>query len=61
MTQDAQVEPAPELTLDRALSIMKDAFRVAAERDAGTGDRIQIVIMRAGVKPEVVYVQLRED
>jgi len=61
MTQDKKVEPVPELTLNRAMSIMKDAFRVAAERDSGTGDQIQMVIMKAGAKPSVVYVQLRED
>ena len=61
MTQDASVAPAPQLTIERAVAIMKDAFRMATEREIATGDKLQLVIIKAGQPPKTQYVDLRED
>jgi 20S proteasome subunit beta 6 len=45
--------PAPELTLARAISIAKDAFTSATERDIYTGDCLELfIITRDGLKVE---------
>lgn len=45
--------PQPELTLEYAIKITKDAFTSAAERDIHTGDFVEIwVITSAGVQVE---------
>uniref|UniRef100_A0A8R1EGV8 Proteasome subunit beta n=1 Tax=Caenorhabditis japonica TaxID=281687 RepID=A0A8R1EGV8_CAEJA len=38
----------PALTMERAISLMKDSFRGAAEREISTGDKIHLVIAEAG-------------
>ncbi|EPB69954.1 peptidase, T1 family [Ancylostoma ceylanicum] len=51
----------PPLTLQRAISLMKDAFRTAAEREISTGDKIHLVIAEAGKPIQQVHLPLRED
>lgn len=56
----ADVEKPP-LTIDRATSLIKDAFRVAAEREISTGDKIHLVIAEAGKPVRKIHLPLRED
>jgi len=50
----------PELTLDEAVDLVKDAFSSAAERDIYTGDAVYIAIIdKNGVRDE--RVELRKD
>ncbi|KAK0404463.1 hypothetical protein QR680_017464 [Steinernema hermaphroditum] len=51
----------PELTLERATALLKDAFRNAAERETSTGDKISLVIAEAGKPIRQMFVPLRED
>lgn len=51
----------PPLTLERAVSLMKDAFRTSAEREISTGDKIHLVIAEAGKPIKQMYLPLRED
>ena len=49
-----------QLTLEKALSVLKDVFIAAAERDIYTGDSIAIyVIKKDGIKSE--NFDLRKD
>ncbi|CAJ0939388.1 unnamed protein product, partial [Mesorhabditis belari] len=45
----------PELTLERAKSLIKDAFRGAAEREISTGDKIHLIVARAGQPIEYLW------
>ncbi|VDN22641.1 unnamed protein product [Gongylonema pulchrum] len=60
MTLSSDVEK-PRLTIERAKSLMKDAFRVASEREISTGDKIHIVIAEAGKPLRKMFLPLRED
>lgn len=51
----------PPLTIERATSLLKDAFRFASEREISTGDQIFVVVAEAGKSIKTSYVQLRED
>uniref|UniRef100_A0A914DS25 Proteasome subunit beta n=1 Tax=Acrobeloides nanus TaxID=290746 RepID=A0A914DS25_9BILA len=51
----------PPLTLDRAIKLVRDAFRMVAEREITTGDRINLVIAEAGQPVKKISVNLRED
>ncbi|MFH4983158.1 hypothetical protein AB6A40_009867 [Gnathostoma spinigerum] len=51
----------PLLTIDRATSLMKDAFRLAAEREFSTGDQIHLVICETGKPIRQLHLPLRED
>lgn len=51
----------PHLTIERATSLIKDAFRVAAEREISTGDKIHLVIAEAGKPIRKMHLPLRED
>lgn len=51
----------PEMTMDRAKSLMKDAFKSATERETCTGDKIHLVILAKGKPVQEEWVQLRED
>ncbi|VDD90803.1 unnamed protein product [Enterobius vermicularis] len=60
VTQSDETERIP-LTVERATSLMKDAFRMVAEREIGTGDRIHLVIAECNKPIRQVYLPLRED
>uniref|UniRef100_A0A914W3A6 Proteasome subunit beta n=1 Tax=Plectus sambesii TaxID=2011161 RepID=A0A914W3A6_9BILA len=51
----------PALTLERAISLVKDAFRVAAERETSTGDKIHLVVAAHGKPIHQEFLLLRED
>ncbi|KAF1761530.1 hypothetical protein GCK72_009786 [Caenorhabditis remanei] len=51
----------PQLTLERAISLMKDSFRGAAEREISTGDKIHLVIAETGKPVVQKFLPLRED
>jgi len=51
----------PPLTLERAISLIKDAFRVSAEREIGTGDKIHLVVAVHGKPIHQEFLPLRED
>uniref|UniRef100_A0A915BGN6 Proteasome subunit beta n=2 Tax=Parascaris univalens TaxID=6257 RepID=A0A915BGN6_PARUN len=51
----------PALTIERATSLMKDAFRVSAEREICTGDKIHLVIAERGKPIRQMHLPLRED
>ncbi|KJH49421.1 peptidase, T1 family [Dictyocaulus viviparus] len=51
----------PSLTLQRATSLIKDAFRTAAEREISTGDKIHLVIAEKGKPIQQSFIPLRED
>ena len=38
----------PPLTLERAVSLVKDSMRMATERETSTGDKVQVIIAVAG-------------
>jgi len=59
--QNVPLNERPEMTLDRALAILTDAFISAAERDIHTGDTLEIVKIFADRKPERATFQLRND
>jgi len=53
-------EPPPPLTLDKVLSLVKDVFVSAAERDIYTGDGLHIdVVSAAGIDTDTM--RLRYD
>ncbi|KAK6113372.1 Proteasome subunit family protein [Brugia pahangi] len=60
VTMSGDVEK-PLLTIERATSLIKDAFRVAAEREISTGDKIHLVIAEAGKPIRKMHLPLRED
>ena len=49
------------LELDKVISIVKDAFTSATERDIYTGDCLQIFIIRKGQPVEVQHYPLKRD
>lgn len=51
----------PVLTIERATTMIKDAFRSAAERDSCTGDAVSIVIAEAGKAIKTSTYAIRED
>ncbi|KAL9647789.1 hypothetical protein ABK040_001349 [Willaertia magna] len=52
--------PETPLTLEQALSIVKDSFTSAGERDIYTGDSVEIaIITKDGIKME--YLELKKD
>lgn len=53
-------EISPNITKEKALTVIKDSFISAAERDTSTGDGIIInIITKAGI--EVELFGLRKD
>jgi 20S proteasome subunit beta 6 len=61
-TTDSSVVKVPdELTVERAVSVLKDAFRMATERDTSTGDKLRVMVLKAGAKPVIQQFMLRED
>ena len=51
---------APNITKEKALTVIKDSFISAAERDTSTGDGIIInIITKSGI--EVEHFALRKD
>lgn len=53
-------EVAPNITKEKALTVIKDSFISAAERDTSTGDGIIInIITKSGI--EVEHFALRKD
>ncbi|KAL0479022.1 26S proteasome subunit beta-1 [Acrasis kona] len=55
-----QLVPSKELDLERALSLVKDSFTSAGERDIYTGDSVEIaIITQEGIKYETL--QLKQD
>ena len=51
----------PVLTIERAIGLAKDAFKMTAEREISTGDNIRVHIAQAGKPIRVETVKLRED
>lgn len=51
----------PKLTIERATSLIKDAFRFAAERETTTGDQVYVVVVEANKPVKSYHVALRED
>lgn len=51
----------PVLTIERAIALAKDAFKMTAEREISTGDSIHVCIAKAGSPMKKVIVPLRED
>jgi len=52
--------PDKKLTLEQSLSIVKDAFTSAGERDIYTGDSVEIMIItKDGIKQEIL--ELKKD
>jgi len=46
-------EPPPPLTVDKAVTLVKDVFTSAAERDIYTGDGLHIEVVSAdGIRSE---------
>ncbi|KAE9553454.1 hypothetical protein FO519_003326 [Halicephalobus sp. NKZ332] len=60
VTLDEKVE-RPKLTIERAIGLVKDAFKMTAEREISTGDKVNVVICEAGKPIRQVIVNLRED
>jgi len=53
-------DPLPRLTVDKAVTLVKDVFVSAAERDINTGDGLHVQLVSAdGVKSETM--KLRRD
>lgn len=51
----------PKLTVERAISLVKDAFRFVAEREITTGDGLYLVVAQANKPIQISNVPLRED
>uniref|UniRef100_A0AC34FZL1 Uncharacterized protein n=1 Tax=Panagrolaimus sp. ES5 TaxID=591445 RepID=A0AC34FZL1_9BILA len=51
----------PKLTIERAIALAKDAFKMTAEREISTGDSIRVHIAEAGKPIRREIVKLRED
>ncbi|KAI1722997.1 proteasome subunit domain-containing protein [Ditylenchus destructor] len=51
----------PKLTIERAISLVKDAFRFVAEREITTGDGLYLVVAQANKPIQISNVPLRED
>jgi len=49
------------LTLERAIGIVKDSFKFAAERESSVGDKIDLIVAEHGKPIKRVFVPLRED
>jgi 20S proteasome subunit beta 6 len=57
---DVPVQAPPELTLEKAVKLLKDSFLAAAERDVYTGDTVTLVAITAKGTETMEY-QLRRD
>lgn len=51
----------PILSIERAISLMKDAFRMVTEREISTGDKMHLVIAEHDKPIRKLIVPLRED
>lgn len=60
MTLSDEVEK-PILSIERAISLMKDAFRMVTEREISTGDKMHLVIAEHDKPIRKLIVPLRED
>lgn len=60
-TVDESKRPKKPMELEQAKKLMRDAFRVVAERESSTGDSIKLVWVKAGEKPQQEIIPLRED
>lgn len=54
-------EALKELTVEKAIELIKDCFTSAAERDIKTGDDIDITILIAGQEPRIEKHHTRRD
>ena len=50
-----------QMTVQRAVGLVKDAFKFVTERETSTGDRIDIVVVKRGEPITRMSVNLRED
>ncbi|KAI6192145.1 Proteasome subunit beta [Aphelenchoides bicaudatus] len=50
-----------KLTLERAIGIVKDSFKLACEREVSVGDNIELVIAEHGKPTKRLIIPLRED
>ena len=57
---DVPIQAPPDLTLEKAIKLVKDAYLAAAERDVYTGDVVTLVAITAK-GTESFNFQLRED
>lgn len=58
--KNQKIVPAKPITMEEAVSLVKDAFTSAGERDIYTGDAVEIVtISKDGMKKEVF--ELKKD
>lgn len=60
MTLSEQAD-RPQLTIERAIALVKDAFKTVAERETSTGDKISVVVAEHNKPVKHITVQLRED
>lgn len=61
--QDHQAKESErqKLTLERAISLVKDSFKLAAEREVSVGDNIDLIVAEHGKPLKRLLVPLRED
>ncbi|OWA50976.1 Proteasome subunit beta type-1-B [Hypsibius exemplaris] len=57
---DVPIQAPPELTLEKAVKLLKDSFLAAAERDVYTGDTVTLMAITAKGTETTEY-QLRRD
>lgn len=57
---DVPVHAPPELTLEKAIKLLKDAYLAAAERDVYTGDTVTLLAMTKNGTKTIEY-NLRRD
>jgi 20S proteasome subunit beta 6 len=58
ISKEADRQP---MTLERAIGLVKDSLKLAAERETSVGDKIDLIIAQHGKKFERKSVLLRED
>ena len=58
--KNQSVEERPPLTVEKAVSLVKDVFTAAAERDIYTGDGVVVHVITA-TGTEEISVPLRRD
>jgi len=59
--QLADKSKQPVLTIERALSVLRDGFRSASERMTNTGDGLRVICLVHGQKAREELVPLRSD